>query len=274
MKVALVIMFVVAGSVAHASPRAPTVTSFHVTIEKESGLRARVHELWFESEVSPETALLEIMIEDQLGSQTISTTPDKTHLYLPDLRLMAGQLKIDIVAIDEAGRRSEPNVWHFVRTTEYVRFRCGLGLMAPLILFVPILIVGLLIGVVIVAAIRSSKANQPGDAVSPLVADYIAHAVRRRASSGSVATIVGIVAALALDHTLLAALLGFLICVPLSALQASRLVLRELGRERARAELRGTLLIVRSPNGQARVSASRRLIKQARRRGVPTSTAL
>lgn len=145
-----------------------------------------------------------------------------------------------------------------------------------LIFVAPILLLGLLIGVAVVIALwrRRTPGKGPGEAVPPLVADHLARAVLRSASSWCAAYAVAVIGVLAMGEIVLALALATFSLIPLSSVIAARRVLRELGAEQARAELRGTVLIVRSERGQARVAGSSRQIGRSRAHAVPTSTAL
>jgi hypothetical protein len=146
----------------------------------------------------------------------------------------------------------------------------------PFPFFAAIGLVVLLVGTVALIALyrRRTPTKGPGDAVSPLVAEQLARAVLRRASSWSVAYGVLVIGLVATGHSFPLLVLLTIWLVPLSSVLGARRVLRELTAERARAELRGTVLIVRSPSGQARVAASPRQIERARAHAVPQSTAL
>lgn len=252
-------------------PQAPLVD--HVHIEVESQPTERMPVVWLRfmpQQVSSETAFFELAITDELGRQTITTQRDVTQLYRPELRVMQRRVRVEVRAIDAAGTRSVPTIVH-VDVQGYRPYRCGLG---PMISFVARAFAALMLVLlvfVVVCARRWREQQGESEAVSPLVADHIARAVLRRAASATVATVAGVVSALALDHRLVAVLIAFVAFVPLGTLLGARRVARELERERARAELRGTLLIVRSPDGQARVPASRSVIASARRHAVPPS---
>jgi hypothetical protein len=236
--------------------------------------RMAISELRFHANVSADTALLQIVLDDRVTRQTLTTTPQATNICFPGLRLAPGKVKVSIFAIDLAGNRSEADS----RMIDVVdpttkdpegHVRCGIGSMG-IIIFGPVLLAGLLLGLLLVLSLRHWRTQkEPGELVAPLVADHIARAAARRAASGSVAAVVAFGSSWLFGHGLLLLLVGLIACVPLTALLASRRVLRELGRERARAELRATVLIVRSADGQARLATSHRLIDQARRNAVP-----
>jgi hypothetical protein len=257
-------------------PPAP-VFDVAMTLEYQPLQRMPVAELRMVA-YATDAALLQIAVEDLFGRQTVTTTPDRLHLCRPGIRLAPGRAKVTVYAIDLAGNRSDG----FARvidvadpTTKYPEghVHCATGSMA-LILFGPVLLAGLLLGILLVLSLQHWRTKQePGEAISLLVADHIARAVARRAASGSVAALVAFASAILFGHGLLVLLVGLIACVPTSSLLASRRVLRELDRERARAELRDAVLIVRSERGQARLAASHRLIDQARRNAVPTSVA-
>jgi hypothetical protein len=275
-KAALVILLLL-GGVAHAKPAPakpayPIITNLSVELEPESLPRAAVHEIRFVADVSADTAALELTIRDHGGVQRITTTPDQTNIYRPELWLTLGQLKIDIVAIDAAGQRSEPNTWHFVHATQHTYYRCGLGFALMLFFIAPLVVIGSIIGLSLLASLRHWRTPKgPGEVVSLLMAEHIARGARGRAINAAIVVGLGFALAVKLDVPLAIFLAGLVACVPCSGLLASRRVLRELGKHRARAELRNTVLIVRSPNGQARVAAAPDVIVRARQHALPTS---
>ena len=122
-------------------------------------------------------------------------------------------------------------------------------------------------------ALRQLRTPDCGTAISPYVAEEIARTTLRRTSGFAIAIATAAIAAIVQAHLLAAIFAGFTALFPLGSILGARRVIGELDNERARAELRGTLLIVRSKHGQARVYASRRVIANAQRAVVPTTIA-
>jgi hypothetical protein len=259
-------------------PATPIVMGVEILLEYQPLERMPISVLRFHANTSADTALLQIVVEDRIGRYTVTTTPQRTNICLPGIRLAPGSVDVSVFALDLAGNRSE-GFGHHVHVADPTspdpagHVRCGIGSMG-VILFGPVLLAGLLLGILLVLSLRHWR-NQhgEGEAVSLLVADHIARAIARRAASGSVAALAAFISAWIFGHGLLVLLVGLIACVPLSTLLASRRVVRELEADRARAELRDTVLIVRSAQGQARLATSTRLIDEARRNAVPTSVA-
>jgi hypothetical protein len=276
-KAALVIMMLLGGVAdangrARAKPAYPIITNLSVEVEPQSLPRAAVHEIRFAADVSADTATLELTIRDHGGVQRITTTPDRTNLYRPELWLVPGQLQIEIVAIDAAGQRSAPNTWRYVHAKPHQYYRCGLWFVLVLFFIAPLVVIGSIIGLSLLASLRHWRMPKgPGEVVSLLMAEQIARGARRRAIRAAIVVGLGFALAMRLDVPLAMFLIGLVACVPGSGLLASRRVLRALGDRRARAELRTTVLIVRSPNGQARVAAAPDVIARARQHALPTS---
>jgi hypothetical protein len=272
------ISFKTTGVVDTTPPVYPVVLGLQIELEYQPLRRMPVSVLRFHANASSDTALLQIVVEDLVGRQTVTTTPQHTNICLPGIRLAPGPVQVSIFAIDLAGNRSTASVDHIAvvdptATDPAGHVRCATGSMV-LIIFGPVLLAGLLLGILLVLSLRHWRMqNDPGEAVSLLVADHIARGVASRAASGSIAALAAFASAIVFGHGLLVLLVGLIACVPTSSLVASRRVLRELDREHARAELRETVLIVRSADGQARLATSHRLIDRARRSAVPTSVA-
>ena len=275
----LLSVFETTGEVDTKPPAQPAVSGLEMTLEYQPLERMSVDVLQFRAHVSDDTALLQIVVEDRSGvRQTVSTTPHHTNICFPGFRLAPGRATVSVFAIDLAGNRSD--AWtHAMDVVDPTsknpegHYRCGLGSMT-LFLFGPVLLAGILLGILLVLSLRHWRGQHgEGDAVTLLVADHIARAVLRRSSSASVAAAVGFVSAWFLDNPILMLIVGLIACVPLSSFLAAKRVLRELDQDRARAELRDTVLIVRSAAGQARLATSSRLIDEARRSAVPTSVA-
>ncbi|HEY5944918.1 MAG TPA: hypothetical protein VIV40_05475 [Kofleriaceae bacterium] len=277
---ALSAQFMTGESTDTTPPAAPQIARVGIELEYQPLERMPVAVLRFAATVSADTVLLQITVGDRFGQQTFTTTPDRTNICFPGLRLAPGSVTFNIDAIDIAGNRSSRDGVLFSLidvadpTTKnpqgHVSDIAGMGL----ILFGPVLLAALLLGILLVVSLRHWRGQHgEGEAISPLVADHIARKVLRRASGGSVASVAAFTSALLLGNGLLAVLVALISCIPLSTMVAARRVMRELDNERARAELRETVLIVRSPCGQARLATSTRLIDQARRNAVPTSIA-
>lgn len=257
------------------APARPLVT--HVRVElvpgASSSQRGEVSSLSFQSIVSPDTAALEITIEDRLGTQTLTTTPRDTHLFYPDLRLTTGQLEIDIVAIDHEGERSEPNTWHFVQAQVQRPYRCGLGPMIFLFMM-PVLFVGAVLGLLFIRALlRALHGKSSAAAISWLLAEQIARRALGRAAGICLAGVVAFATSWLFGQLLLGTLIAAVAFISLSSVIAARRVLRVLEQDQASAELRGTLLVVRSPNRQAHLATTSRVIDKARTQAVPMSIA-
>jgi len=275
------ISFETDSSIDTTPPGLPTVDEVQLELEYQPLERMPVARLRVASHVTDDTALLQITVTDQSGTQTITTTPDQTDICRPGFRLTPGRVRVRVFALDLAGNRSasddgQPFIVEVADpTAKDPQGHVGADLgNVSLILFGPVLLAAILLGILLVISLRHWRMQRgEGEPVSQLVADHIARAVFRRASSGSVAAAAGVASALVLHNSLLVVVVALIACVPLSAFIASRRVLRELGRERARAELRETVLIVYSPNGQARLATSPRVIDKARTHAVPTSIA-
>lgn len=208
----------------------------------------------------------------------VITTPLRTSICDPDnMRLAPGPHLVKVWPRDRVGNRGAvaQRVVTVADPTEknpqgHVKSGSGMAL----ILFGPVLLAALLLGILLVISLRHWRTqHEVGEAVSPLVADHIGKAVLRRATSASVAAAVGFVTSLFLSNPLLSLLIAMIASVPLSSMIAARRVIRELGNDRARAELRETVLIVRSPDGQARLATSHRVIERARANAVPAGYA-
>jgi len=270
--------FETTGEVDTTPPAMPIVLGMEILLEYQPLERMPVAVLRFDANPSADTALLQIVVEDRIGQYTVTTAPHRTNICFPGIRLAPGTVSVSVFALDLAGNRSggvrEPvQVADPTSQDPEGHVRCGMGSMG-LILFGPVLLAGLLLGILIVLSLRHWRTQQgEGEAVSLLVADHIARAVAGRAASGSIAALAAFVSAWIFGQGLLVLLVGLIACVPLSTLLASRRVLRELDADRARAELRETVLIVRSAKGQARLATSTRLIDRARNHAVPTSIA-
>lgn len=282
------VSFETGSSIDTTPPSAPAIYHLQIELEYQPLERMPVARLRFVPAVELDTALLQIAIEDQSGTQTITTTPDGmsalpgvVDICRPGLRLTPGRVRVRVYALDLAGNRSlnddiGPYLVDVVDpTAKNPQGHVGADLgNVSLILFGPVLLAAILLALLLVTSLRHWRTQRgDGEPVSVLVADHIARAVFRRASSGSVAAIAGFASALWLHNSLLAVVVALIACVPLSTFVASRRVLRELGRERARAELRETVLIVYGPNGQARLATSPRVIDKARAHALPTSVA-
>jgi hypothetical protein len=137
----------------------------------------------------------------------------------------------------------------------------------------PLLLLLLLLGVLFVRAVRDLRMPLTGEAIELHVAEDIAQTTLRRATSLSIAMLAAVVSAWLLVNPLAAMVMTICNLLPLGTVIAARRVVAELAQPRARAQLRGTLLIVRSRTGQARVASKRRVIAAARRHSVPTSIA-
>ncbi|HEX5062767.1 MAG TPA: hypothetical protein VFV99_25515 [Kofleriaceae bacterium] len=275
------ISFETDSSIDTTPPDLPTVDEVQIELEYQPLERMPVARLRLASHVTADTALLQIAVTDRSGTQTVTTTPDHTDICRPGLRLTPGRVRVRVFALDLAGNRSasddgQPFVVDVADpTAKDPQGHVGADLgNVSLILFGPVLLAAILLGILLVISLRHWRVQRgEGEPVSQLVADHIARAVFRRASSGSVAAAAGVVSAFVLHNSLLVIVVALIACVPLSAFIASRRVLRELGRDRARAELRETVLVVYSPNGQARLATSPRVIDKARAHAVPTSVA-
>ena len=260
------------------TPPAPPLVRVEINLEYQPLERMPVAQLLIRGQIGEGTALVQIVVEDRLSRQTVTTTPDHLNLCKPGLRLAPGMVSISVYALDLAGNRSEayPQSVHVLDPTSIDpqgHVRAGIGSMS-LILFGPVLLAAILLAILLVLSLRHWRhQNGEGEAITPLVADHIARAVARRAASGSVAALAAFTSAWIFGHGLLVLLVGLIACVPLSSLVASRRVMRELDADRARAELRESVLIVRSPMGQARLATSTRLIDEARKNAVPKTVA-
>lgn len=207
----------------------------------------------------------------------VITTPFRTSVCDPDnMRLAPGPHLVKVWPRDHVGNRGggAERVVTVVDPTErnpqgHVKSGSGMAL----ILFGPVLLAALLLGILLVISLRHWRTqHEPGEAVSLLVADHIGKAVLRRATSASVASAVGFGTSLFLSNPLLSLMIAMIASVPLSSMIAARRVIGELGKQRARAELRDTVLIVRSPDSQARLATSHRVIDRARANAVPVSS--
>lgn len=261
-----------AAQAAERGPARPLVRQLSVVLSPDEGPRLPVYGLWLQSDLGPDTVALELAITDQLGRQTIASLPDTTTPDYQDLRLAPGPLQIEIVAIDHEGRRSEPSSYS-VQAEVREPYRCGLG-PALLIVFVPTLfVVAALVLLLVRAWLRGRSTSESAESIPVVVAHHVARRVRQRTTSGGVAGLVACASALLFGHSLVAALIVVVTFLSLGSLLAARRVLRELDRDGARAVLQGTLLIVRSTQGQAHLATTRRVIERARRDAVPASIA-
>ena len=254
---------------ASAQPQPPAVDHLRIKVEPQPTERMPVMSLAFEPrDVSADITSFELAITDELGTQTIVISSGTTYLRRPDLRVMHQRVRVEVRAIDSHGTRSLPTV---VELDVDQQYRCGLGPMIMFVMRVFAAFMFVAIALVIMGMRRSRRQAGSIEGVSLLVADSIVRAVLRRSGSAAVAAAGGFLGALTLDHGVLAALLAVVAFVPLGNVIAARRVARQLARERASAELRGTLLIVRSPAGQAHLAASPRVVASARTAALPAS---
>jgi hypothetical protein len=112
------------------------------------------------------------------------------------LRLSPGPAKITVWAVDRAGQRSaepwtgdvtitgvdyDPTGGECAMREHRHRHGCGMGLALLFILVVPVVFIGLLVGMFIVSLIRRSRIrNTPGEPLSPLFGEAVARVVAKR----------------------------------------------------------------------------------------------
>jgi hypothetical protein len=259
--------------VAATRPAEPLVTHLRVQVYPGSAERRPVDYLWFDSRVSQETTTLEITIEDRFGTQTITTTPDRTYMNNPDLRLALGKLTIDIVAIDRDGNRSDPNRWHFVRASE--GRRCGAYGAMILFICAPFFLVGLVASLsALVSLFRMCLPRDRGEPVPQLVAEYLVDRELRRARTASVLWGLAFAAAVHFDADVIAAVFAVPALVALLTFFVAHGMRTELAGGDARAELSNGVLIIHGSQGHARLPMAPGTIDQAQQHAVPRSKAL
>ena len=135
--------------------------------------------------------------------------------------------------------------------------------------FLPLILVGILLGYLVRCAFRHT--TRTGDPLALHVADDIARITLFYARGLITAYSAAFVAAVVQGAELIAISVALLAVFELGTLIGAIRVRRALTAERAYAELRGTLLIVRSACGQARVHAAKRVIAASQTPTLPTS---
>ncbi len=237
-----------------------------------------------------DTALIKVDLWDGQRETTLYTTRDRTFVCAPGVSIRPGTIRVTIRAIDLAGNESPPFQTTAAATasagvgatTEYCgegprqgadrHFRCGTGSFA-LLLVIPVVVIGLLIGLVIVRLVRNAKIRRtPPVAVGLLVAEAVVRMMLRGHLVTSALGFIAIGVSVALDSRGLGFALAVIPFLGLSNALTCKLALRRLDRQGSTAERRDTWLIVSDVTGETRLRSNERVFRAAVRAALPAAS--
>ncbi|NVB82713.1 MAG: hypothetical protein HOV81_30330 [Kofleriaceae bacterium] len=244
--------------------------------------------LW--GDYDDDTALIKVDLWDGQRETTFYTTPNRLYLCAPGVSIRPGTIRVTIRAIDLAGNESPPVTTSVEATAsagvsvttedcgegprQYTgrHFRCGTGDLAVLLL-IPIVAIGLLIGLIVVRLLRNAKIRRtPPVDVGLLVAEAVVRTIMRRDLVASALGLIATGVALTFEARGLGFVLGLFPLISLSSWGSCRVALNRLARQDASAERRDSWLIIRDRSEESRIRANERVFRAAVRAVLPAAS--
>jgi hypothetical protein len=177
-------------------PSKPVQLNPYITIRNGEGFDAQTSiALWVDA--GDDAFFFDVFIDGADGKKAhFGMRTWNPQLCNQPLHLSPGPAKITVWAVDRAGQRStEPWIGDVtinsvdydptggectMREHEHHHHRCGMGIGILIILVVPVVFIGLIIGMFIVSLIRRSRIrNTPGEPLSPLFGEAVARIVAK-----------------------------------------------------------------------------------------------
>lgn len=274
-------------------PAAPAEVSVSILAMSQPAEYMPIDSMMLYGIYDDDTALVRVDLFDGRRASTFYTTPSRLYVCAPGVSIAPGKIRVTVTALDLAGNASPPF------TTEVTaevgtggptitsddcgerprgaglrpeHFRCGNGSMA-LLLLIPVLAIGLLIGIVVVQLIRNARIRRtPPVEVGLLVAEAVVRMMLRGHLVASALGSVAIGVSLAFGSDGLALALAVIPFMGLSHALSCKLALRRLEHQGASAERRDTWLIVSDVSGKTRIRANERIFRGAVRAVLPAAS--